>query len=81
MKCPSVSGNFHGDRPRIKLEDCEGIERIAVHAHDILLVERCDIAQMKKAPKRILRDIGGKVKIGLGSNKIFYGHAVGGFAP
>jgi hypothetical protein len=57
MKRPSVSGNFQGDRPRIKLEDCEGIERITVYVHDILLVEQCDIAQMKNAPKRNLRDI------------------------
>jgi len=63
-------GQDDRDRRRLQFEDREGIDRIAVHPHDVLHVDRNHLPPVVELAKGALLDQLPEVEIGLGANEV-----------
>ena len=62
----------HGDWCGVQIEDTGRIERVAVHSHDVLIVNRRHRSTVVQRAERAALDRTAEVEIGLGPNEILH---------
>src|SRR5689334_8761286 len=67
-------GQGDGDGTGVEIEDSTGIKRVAVLAHDELLVNGRQLAVMSELPEAVIFDDVAEIEIGLGADEVVRGH-------